>query len=49
MVGARVAVPAEVLVVCVVDVCVVVVVVVKKRWSGGVGEKRGHGWLRRGI
>ena len=26
-------------------------VVVKKRWSGGggVGEKTGHGWLRRGI
>ena len=46
MEGARVAVPACLLLVeCIVNVCVVMVV---KRWSGGGGEKRdsawAHGW-----
>lgn len=46
MEGARVAVPAGVLLAeCIVNVCVVMVV---KRWSGGGGEKRdgawAHGW-----
>lgn len=40
MVGARVAVPAKGLVWCVADGGVCVVVVRKKRWSGGVVVKR---------